>query len=504
MATTLSGKKVGDIVKLKENGVDVNYVIVNKGRPSALYDDSCDGVWVVREQIYEKKAFGSNSNDCKNILSNLSTFYNRFDNNIKKGIKTVKIPYQNGTGNSGSVASGSSGLSCNVFLLSYYEVNPSEAIQPYPKDGAILSYFSSLSSSSANRIAYYDGTTTEWWTRTPRKDDSISVGYVDKIGSISSWSYSAKYGVRPALVLDSSLYVDSDGSVTTNNPPTITANKSGNLGALTNGFDVTYSVNDADGDSVTVTETLDSTQVRKYTATLGKQETYSLQGESWSKLTNGSHTFKISATDGTDTVEHSVTFTRNNRAPVITSNQSGDLGTLTDGFDVEYSVNDEDGDTVTVTEQFDSETVRSFEATPDQTETYSLRGNEWLKTANGEHTFKISASDGQQTAEHNITFTRDQTSLSVTLEEPFTADDNIVACQLKVDGDIPDDAVCKYEVTNNALDDVPVWEDCTEETKAGRGHVFKSKGSAFNFRVSIQRGNSGAGGYITEISGGYE
>ena len=126
---------------------------------------------------------------------------------------------------------------------------------------------------------------------------------------------------------------------------------------------------------------------------------------------------------------------------------------------------------------------------------------------NDSHTFKVSASDRQQTSEKTLTFTRNRTSLSVTLEEPLAADDNIVACQLNVEGNIPDDAVCTYEVTNNALDDDPVWEDCTEQIKAGRPHIFINKaanGFAFNFRVSIERGSSNTGGYVTKIWGGFE
>ena len=120
----------------------------------------------------------------------------------------------------------------------------------------------------------------------------------------------------------------------------------------------------------------------------------------------------------------------------------------------------------------------------------------------------MTASDGQQTAEKSFTYTRNQTSLSITLTEPFKADALIAGCQLKVKGSIHADAVLLYEVTNNALDDAPVWEDCTDRTKGGFSYAFKNKtaekGFAFNFRVSISRGASGAGGYITSIEGGYE
>lgn len=519
MATTLLGNKnVGDVIKIKENGVNANYIIVHKGLPSSMYDKSCDGVWVLRELAHSARAWDSaqggdyEKSEIKKWLN--GEYLNSIDPDTRGAIISVKIPFKKGTGEAlTGVQSGASGLSCKVFLLSAYEIGFTTTDNPnFPVDGARLDYFLNGTSNTAaktKRICNQpSGAAVNWWSRSPITNSGVRACYVNTDGTTNTMTGSittnSSCWARPAFVLPSNLSIDDNGTIVPNTAPEITANKSGNLGTLTDGFDMTYSVNDVDGDNVTVTETLDSTQVRKYTATLNKQETYSMRGDSWIKLANGSHTFKISATDGTDTVEHTVTFTRNNRAPVVTLSRSGDVGVLTDGYDLTYSTTDADNDAVTVTETLDSAQIRQYNAVLGQQEAHGVRGDDWLKTANGTHTFKVSATDGQQTAEQSFTYARNQTSLSVTLEQPFTADDNITACQLKVEGDIPEDAVCVYEVTNNALDSSPTWEDCTEETKAGRAYVFKGKGSAFNFRVSIQRGSSGAGGYITEISGGYE
>ena len=75
-------------------------------------------------------------------------------------------------------------------------------------------------------------------------------------------------------------------------------------------------------------------------------------------------------------------------------------------------------------------------------------------------------------------------------------------------GSIPDDAVFKAEVTNNAKDAAPVWQDVTTEVRKGVNIVFENKtttnGAAFNFRVSVERGESGTGGYIEAISGAFQ
>ena len=75
-------------------------------------------------------------------------------------------------------------------------------------------------------------------------------------------------------------------------------------------------------------------------------------------------------------------------------------------------------------------------------------------------------------------------------------------------GHIPADADYTVEVTNNANDDDPVWEDCTIEVKNGGNHIFTNEtaenGFAFNFRVNVKRGASGEGGYISGIQGGFQ
>ena len=65
MATVQLGTKaVGSIVKLKENGALVDYIVVHQGKPSSLYDASCDGTWLLRKDILETRQWhSSNVND---------------------------------------------------------------------------------------------------------------------------------------------------------------------------------------------------------------------------------------------------------------------------------------------------------------------------------------------------------------------------------------------------------------------------------------------------------
>ena len=215
--TPVSSLAVGTLIKINENGAPVEYMVVNQGLPSSMYDASCDGCWVLRKDIAEKRTWDSTNNDYKN--SDIHAYLNgnwtsRYEAGILSQIKQVKIPYQNGTGSGGSVASGANGLSCKIFLLSGYEVGFSTSENSwFPRDGAKLSYFSSGTSSAANnkRIANYNGSAAGWWLRSPHTNVTYDVWNVDSNGNYNNHNYNdLSFGVRPALVLPSTALVDQD------------------------------------------------------------------------------------------------------------------------------------------------------------------------------------------------------------------------------------------------------------------------------------------------------
>ena len=406
----LSTKAVGSIVKIKVNGAAKDFIIVHQGLPSSAYDASCNGVWVVMKDIYTTMKWDGSNNDYLNsdMTAYLNgTFISLIDADIRNAIKQVKIPYTNYSNN--NVMSGSNGLSCKVFLLSGTEVGFS-GVSYMNTEGAKLSYFDSAS----KRVAYNGSSAAEWWLRSPITSYGISVWLVKSDGSYGYWGYSLTYGVRPAFVLPSSLVVSDDGTVSTNTAPAINASST-NLGEKNAPFGFGYTVTDADGDTLTVTEKLDG----KTTAT---------------------------------------------RTGVA------------------------------------SGTALTFE------QTASAAG--FQKILNGNHTITVEVSDGKETVSTSATFTKAVHAASVTLAEPLAVEGDITVAVLQVTGSIPDDAKFKAEVTNNALDSSPVWQDATTEVKKGVNIVFENKtatnGAAFNFRVSVERGESGEGGYIEAVSGAFQ
>ena len=209
LGTSIGNLDVGTEITLNENGEPTNYLIVNQGIPedSSLYDASCDGTWLLRKDIAEKRQWDSankNSYKASTIHSYLNgTFLNLFDADIREEIKQVKIPYVNGTGNS-AVASGSSGLSCKIFLLSNREVGITASdYQHYPNDGAKLSYFESGTGDTANnkRIAKLNGSATIWWLRSPYILNTNMAAYISISGRYTMGYCTDSEGNRPALVL---------------------------------------------------------------------------------------------------------------------------------------------------------------------------------------------------------------------------------------------------------------------------------------------------------------
>ena len=319
----LSTKAVGSTVKLKVNGTAKEFIVVHQGKPSSLYDDSCNGTWLLMKDIYENRVWQSGninkyeSSDIHTYLNN--TFLNLFESNIRDAIKQVKIPYRKNGGSGGTDQSGANGLSAKIFLLSGYEVGWTTSDYSYfPVDGAKLSYFESGTGTSANnkRIANLNGSAAHWWLRSPYTGSADNVWLVNSNGDFSNGFASYSFGIRPALILPSTLLVSDDGTVSTNTPPTITSTSGAsgvNLGSKTAAFSFKYTPNDADGDKLTVTEKLDGAVKKTRTnVTSGTQLTFECASTAaeFQKILNGTHTITIEVSDGKASATFTATFTK--------------------------------------------------------------------------------------------------------------------------------------------------------------------------------------------------
>lgn len=403
--TTLGNKSVGSIVKLKENGVLVDFYVAKHDYENGL--NGSGRTLVVRKDCYDTRQWHtSNVNAYATSAIDTwlnNTYKNLLDADIRGVIGTTKIKYTPGNGNT-TVGT----LERAIFLLSVTELGKTASYAN--TEGTALSIASSL------QIAYLNGSAVVQWTRSPDTGYAGYAYYLGTSGDVSHYYCSNTYGSRPAFTLPSTLSVSDDGSVSVNTAPTISGSYATgtNLGTKTAGFNLTYTVADADGDTVTVKEYLDNVLQRTYTATLGATNT------------------------------------------------------------------------------FQCVTAANFQT-----------------VLNGAHTLKVVANDGKaDSAAYTITFTKKVTKATITLASALPADDIIQVMVMTLTSSIQADANLKVLVTNNANDSSPVWEDATADIKSGVNHVFTNKtaanGFAFNFKLSVERGASDTGGYISNIGGAFE
>lgn len=215
--TRASDLEIGQTIKLNLNGTPWDWLVVHQGLPSSIYDDSCNGTWLLLKDIYENRQWNS-TNVNKYESSDIYTYLNNpflklFDSNIKDAIKQVKIPYRKNGGSGGTDQSGVNGLSCKIFLLSGYEAGWSTSDNTYfPQDGAKLSYFESGTGTSANnkRIAKLNGSATYWLLRSPCTYSTSRVWRVRSDGNYYDGDASSSYGIRPAIILTSAMIVTDD------------------------------------------------------------------------------------------------------------------------------------------------------------------------------------------------------------------------------------------------------------------------------------------------------
>lgn len=216
----LGTKAVGSIVKLKVNGAEKEFIVVHQGKPSSLYDESCNGTWLLMKDIYDQRQWNSsnvNKLESSTIHSYLNgPFYNLFDSNIRDAIKQVNIPYRKNGGDGGTDQSGANGLPAKIFLLSGYEVGWTDIDNSsFPVDGAKLDYFTASSDGNSKRIANFNGSAAFWWLRSPYTSTANYVWGISFNGYYGFGSPSDRLGIRPALVLPPDMEVDSSGNITT-------------------------------------------------------------------------------------------------------------------------------------------------------------------------------------------------------------------------------------------------------------------------------------------------
>ena len=288
----------------------------------------------------------------------------------------------------------------------------------------------------------------------------------------------------------------------TNAAPTISGTDT-NLGDKNLGFTYQYTVDDADGDTLTVVEALNDETLRTINnAPRGEALNVTVTGEKLYSLSlNSVNTITITATDGKGgTAYRRLTFKRTNSAPAISGTDT-DLGLKTGSFAENYTITDVEGDNVVVTEFVDDDEIRSYQATLGEEATIELTREKWLTLTNGTHQLRVEAVDGNfATCVRVWNFSKAENTIAFQFSAPEETDARatkiLITPTWKIEG-----AVAKVEACNNAFDAVPTWEDITAMVQLNRVFNFTNETKTadkwgVNVRFTIVKNE----GYEGEVS----
>lgn len=293
------------------------------------------------------------------------------------------------------------------------------------------------------------------------------------------------------------------------------------------GDDFEYSLERSVGNTVSYTEIY-----------RGKNRYFSDTIGSWSAVT-----YRVRAIDArgakSDYRTASTKSVSSNTLPAITcSNADGaDLGAKSAVFSFTYSVDDEnESDTLTVTESIDGVVKKSFTATRDTSYTFNFKttanADYWQSILNGEHSITISVTDGKATVSRSFTFLKNVGACLITLKAPISAaaGKKIGTAVVSICGEIPAGGITAVQVCSDGDQDSPTWESCilassdTGYAESGIGsrkktansgnnlneeligghylfiHKLTNAGSKFNFRVQVSQAG-GEGGWIGSVQG---
>ncbi len=475
------GAKIKD-VDTRYDGREIVWIIVDKnhkGFPN-------NSVTLISEKLlndhrYSDGTMAYKDSEVRKWINDENGLLNNFSNDFKNSILETNVKLKNET----SVD--------KLFLTSWAEVG----LEGESGDsGYKFPYFTNDDSRKATT---FGNQSLAWWTRETYSNGGY-IKCVAKSGS-KTWNYlTGENGVRPLCNINDDVKVKDNPKygvyeIMWNQPPSKPSSFSlpGKAISRTE-TDISWTKStDPEGDPI-----------------LYKLER-SLDGGAFVERYKGSFTrfkdviedkghkavvYRVTAIDSYGNQSESLTSVSipvsDNTIPVIETS-STNLGKRTTAYSVSYKVVDPDsGQTWTVTESLDGKVLKTFTAKVGTSYTSKLSASDWQKVLNGKHILKIEVvdSDGGKSAKE-ISFEKAINKLDFMLDKAGLQgiDKMPERAILSMGASIPSGASIKVEITNNALDDKPVWQDCTAQVLGNEKIFFSNKSKtaakwAVNVRVT--------------------
>ena len=357
-----------------------------------------------------------------------------------------------------------------------------------------------------------------YWLRTPYSGYSCYVRYVYSSGALNyDNACNGNRGVRPLCNLNSSILVSDstnakgnyefqwNAAPSTPSGISVPANcYSGQKIAVSWGAST-----DPEGDAITyiLERAINNGSYTQVAATAARTFEENVL-TSWNTVK-----YRVKARDSVGNesayITSSTSAVIHNQPPTI-SGQNADLGVKREGFSYAYTVDDPDGDIVTVVEKVDGKTLKTHTPALGQSVNLTLAGNDFTSLTNAAHTITITATDSAgNEAVRTLTFTKAINSFVIYLSAPLEAVQQPRRVNVVVTRNIPAGGTFKVEVTNNPFDPSPAWEDCTNAVLQGVAHVFENTENAavqygLNVRVTVGRGEALSECWVSSIGGNFE
>lgn len=384
------------------------------------------------------------------------------------------------------------------------------------KEGYKFALFTSNESRKASNFSNY---VTEWWTRT-----DFGAYYVYFVRTYGDWNYDEykrEWGVRPLCNIKNTVLVkdepNRDGvyEIIWNQPP-----------SKPTSFTLPEKVISRSETEISWTKSTDPEN-----DPISYRLERSLDGGNFVERYKGSFArykdiiedkghknviYRVTAIDSYGNESESLTSASipvsDNTIPVIET-ASADLGKITATYSVAYKVVDPDeGQTWLVTESLDGKELKTFDAKVGTSYTSKMTPSDWQKVLNGNHVLKIEVvdSDGGKSFKE-ISFEKAVSKLDFMLDKTGVQgiDKMPERAILSMSASIPSRASIKVEITNNAMDDKPVWQDCTAQVLGNEKIFFSNKKKtatkwAVNVRVTGDKKTATEVLSVSSIGGFYD
>lgn len=469
-----------------------------------LNSDAATGSWYAAQHSADAAPTNANVWSNYNEYDQEAGFLANFGDEMKSALMAVTKRTVKCSTDGGSYED----VTSKIFLLSNTEVGLSN--ENSIAEGSIYSLFNTASNRqckpTAEAVSKNEYTSSSlsstqnwyWWLRTPYASNSNGVRRVHTVGSLDdNLAYYGNCGVRPACCISSSILVsdtaDTDGAYTIqwNAAPKIST-ASENLGDKNVPFDVSFTIKDPDGDTVTATVKLDGAEVMNLNPVNQSQTyTYSISGQKLNSLAVGSHNITITATDSFGNVSTKTIAFKRVASSIVISGSDTNLGSIWSVPEYKYTVTDSLGNAIAVYEYMDDVLIRTVNDAHTAGEiTFDFADAFKSAAPEASHTAKVKAvnSSGAEVYRY-ITFKKTPDKLCFETKEVET-DAPAQRIIVRINYDKTGSPGIKVEACNDAAATDKHWEDMTEEYLASKAHDFTNapvSGYGVSIRVTISK-----------------